>query len=533
MLSPDQIRGAFAKVGFSDASPGGQTTNASERDQETASDGAGRMAAREAIAALPARLARAQDGARLGVFRNFLTELQRHVRFLPDQTADHLLRIARAHRLCVENSDEIKLKEMVRAALQPPPSEDHPADTVAFPGDFPLGDEPPLPDGPEAYGQSPDGEPEPEGQGQGQNKAPPKPPPPLKLVSPTAWRGIAIPPMQWLATNRIPGADATILSGDGGAGKTIVALQLAVAVAQELGDWLGTTCEPGPVIFFSAEEPEAEMRRRLYRVARKRGIEPDDIENLHFHFADPDACLLGVARPNGPIVQTPLFELLRSAALDIRPALIVVDSIAASFGGNQNDRVHARSFVGLFRRLARDANCAVLLLDHPSLSGINSGTGRAGSVDWQNATRARLHLETVDDDEGGTDRVLEVKKTNYGPCGEKVKLRWEDGAFVLQGAVAAPAQAAAFRAADRAYLDCLDVATAQGRNVFAATGRGHAPKVFAGMPEAKGTSARAFRFAQERLFSDGLIWNEPYGPASKESRRIARKPPEPSSEATQ
>ncbi len=107
---------------------------------------------------------------------------------------------------------------------------------------------------------------------------------------------------------------------------------------------------------------------------------------------------------------TPLFEALAAAAKEIRPALIVVDSIAATFGGNQNDRVHARTFVGLFRTLARDIGCAILLLDHPSLSGITSGTGRGGSMDWQNATRARLHLETVEGDDGATGRVLEVKK---------------------------------------------------------------------------------------------------------------------------
>jgi RecA-family ATPase len=396
-----------------------------------------------------------------------------------------------------------------------------------------VGDEPPPPNGPEAYGQSPDGEPEPEGQGQDQKKTPPKSPPPLTLVAPTAWRGIAIPPMQWLATNRIPAGDATILSGDGGSGKTIVALQLAVAVERGLGDWLGTTCEQGPVIFFSAEEPEAEMRRRLHRVARKRGIEPDDIENLHFHFADPDSCLLGMSRPNGPMVPTPLFELLRSAAMDIRPALIVVDSIAATFGGNQNDRIHARTFVGMFRRLAQDAGCAVLLLDHPSLSGITNGTGRGGSVDWQNATRARLHLETVDDLEGGTDRVLEVKKTNYGPCGEKVKLRWEDGCFALQGAVAAPAQAAAHSSAERAYLTCLDLLAAQGREVREHPGRGYAPAMFAAMPEANGITPRAFKTAQDRLFSAGQIYAESVGPASKRTKRIARKPLEVIAEAAQ
>ncbi|MBR1151932.1 AAA family ATPase [Bradyrhizobium sp. JYMT SZCCT0428] len=346
---------------------------------------------------------------------------------------------------------------------------------------------------------------------------------PLSLICPAAWRGVPLEEMRWLATNRIPAADATILSADGGSGKTTAALQLAVAVERDLGDWLGTTCMSGPVIFFSGEEPEQEMRRRLDRVARRRGLDPAEIENLHFHFADPDGCLLGMSRPNGPIVPTPLFEALRAAAIEIRPALIVIDSIAATFGGNQNDRVHARTFVGMFRRLARQADCAVLLLDHPSLSGMTNGTGRGGSMDWQNATRARLHLETVEGEDGKAGRVLEVKKLNYGPAGEKVRLQWEEGCFVLEGTASAPRQGAAFSIADQAYLACLDRLTLQGREVREHPGRGYAPKVFADMPEANGMTARGFKAAQERLFSAGLIHNVTEGPASKRTKRIARK----------
>jgi hypothetical protein len=46
---------------------------------------------------------------------------------------------------------------------------------------------------------------------------------PLALVRPQAWRGVPVPPMRWLAMRRIPAGDATILSGDGGCGKTTVA----------------------------------------------------------------------------------------------------------------------------------------------------------------------------------------------------------------------------------------------------------------------------------------------------------------------
>lgn len=369
----------------------------------------------------------------------------------------------------------------------------------------------------EAYGLSPDAEPDLEAQSQAQA------PVPLHLICPPEWRDVALPPMRWLATHRIPAADATILSGDGGGGKTTVALQLAVSVEQGLGDWLGTTTESGPVIFFSAEEPRDEMRRRLDRVARKRGLDASDIKNLHFHFADPDKCLLAVARPTGAMVPTPLFDALVAAVHNIRPVLIIVDSIAATFGGNQNDRVHARTFVGLFRRLAHSVDCAVLLLDHPSLSGITSGTGRGGSMDWQNATRARLHLETVEGEEGATGRVLEVKKTNYGPSGEKVRLQWEDGCFVLEGTASAPHRAAGNATADQRYLECLDAVTTQGRHVCPAKGRGFAPKTFADMPQANGMTARAFQDAQERLFAAGTIEVTAYGPPSRGTKRIVRR----------
>lgn len=345
---------------------------------------------------------------------------------------------------------------------------------------------------------------------------------PLALVAPAAWRGVPLQPMRWLALHRIPAADVTILSGDGGGGKTTVALQCGVAAACGLGDWLGTTCEPGPVIFVSAEEPEHEMRRRLERVARKRGLEPDTIERLHFHFASPESCLLAVARADGTMAPTPLFESLAAAAADIRPVLIIVDSIAATFGGNQNDRTHARTFVSLFRRLAQDVDCAILLLDHPSLSGITAGTGRGGSMDWQNATRARLHLETVQGADGITGRVLEIKKSNYGPIGEKTALHWEDGCFVMEssGDHAAPYRAAAQQGLDDLFVRLLEERNAQGRWVTPSKAAGYAPKELATMPGANGATAVALAHAMERLLTAKRIIVETFGPPSKQRQRL-------------
>jgi hypothetical protein len=108
-----------------------------------------------------------------------------------------------------------------------------------------------------------------------------------------------------------------------------------------------------------------QSRRRGSR-GRHRGLDPADIENLHFHFADPDACLLGTARPNGPIVPTPLFEALRASALKIRPTLSRWTASRPPLVGIRTTAcVHAQSFVGMFRTLAREADCAVAGLPEP------------------------------------------------------------------------------------------------------------------------------------------------------------------------
>ena len=87
-----------------------------------------------------------------------------------------------------------------------------------------------------------------------------------------------------------------------------------------------------------------------------------------------------------------------------------------------------------------------------------------------------------------------------------------------------PATAEVQRSAEQAYLDCLDVCTAQGRNVFPLPGRSYAPTIFAEMAEAKGHTRKALEAAQQRLFKANAIENAPHGPPSRGSRRIARKP---------
>jgi RecA-family ATPase len=215
-----------------------------------------------------------------------------------------------------------------------------------------------------------------------------------------------------------------------------------------------------------------------------------------------------------------LFARLKEAASDIKPRLIGLDTSADIFAGNEIDRVQVRQFVGLLRQLAIAGNAGVVLCSHPSLTGINSGTGLSGSTAWHNSVRARAYL-TSTKAEDGTDtdlRQLQFLKNQYGPPAETLVLRWKAGAFVPETGSNAIEKAAAEAKADTTFLDLLTRFNAQQRNVSDKPGPGYAPKVFSNEPEARDIRKEALAAAMRRLFAGNRIHLEPCGYGKRSTR---------------
>lgn len=345
---------------------------------------------------------------------------------------------------------------------------------------------------------------------------------PLTTITPAAWKGTVRAEQRWLAGARIPSGDLTILSGDGGSGKTEIATGLLVSVAAGVGDWLGCVVETGPTLFVSCEEPEENIRDRVERICKHRQLDPHGINDLHLLFPELDATWLGSADKAGHITKTPLLIQIEQWIERHKPRLIVIDSVAAVFDGEAMARRQVRAFLAILRKIARQHDVAILLLDHPSVRGMNDGTGTANSVDWRNSVRSMLHLS----DPGKNDhdeRTLEVKKSNYGRSGEKVRLRWAGFTFTI-AAIAGPSphKAKAEREIDELFLRLLDKRNAQGRPVRPNTGRGSAPNEMEKDPDANGVTAHAFRMAMERLYKAGKIITKETGPNSRKVKHIER-----------
>jgi RecA-family ATPase len=348
----------------------------------------------------------------------------------------------------------------------------------------------------------------------------------LPVFPASSLAGRPIPPRRWHVPKIIPAQTVTLLGGDGGTGKSLLAKQLAVSTA--LGSpWLGLPVEQGKALFLTAEDDRDEIHRRLADIVADLGADLGQLNRLHVvTLADKDDALLAVPE-KGTLRTTPLFKQLEAAMEEIQPCFVALDTLADLFGGEENQRAHARQFISLLRGLAIRYDCTILLLTHPSLSGMASGSGTSGSTAWSNSVRSRLYLDRVKNEDGQeTDqdvRILRVMKANYDRTGDEYKVRWQNGVFVSATPAASAGQFSLIAAKDKAdaiFLDLVAAYEVEKRTVSTA-GPAFAPNVFARDARAEGITKRGLTDAMNRLFAAGRIEVVEFGPPSHRRKRIA------------
>jgi RecA-family ATPase len=342
--------------------------------------------------------------------------------------------------------------------------------------------------------------------------------------------GLPVPPRRWLSRNRIPMREVTGLGGDGGIGKTQLALQAVVRVGTSATDWLGSVLdEVGPAVFFTAEEPANEIHFRLDQVRQYHQLSWADLKDVHpvcpIEHPAIDPILAGMVKQTGKVEPTKTFALLREMVLDLKSKFLYVEAASDVFDVNEIDRNDAKACVRLLQRLAIEADAAVMLAYHPSLSGMSSGRGTSGSTQWNNTMRSRLYFQTLpggkDDDASDRPKVLEVMKANRGPTGEKVILEWRNGLFVPPKTLTTIERASHEQVVDTAFLAALRRLNGQNQNVAPGRTSPHsAPKMMANSAETKGIRDKDLLTSQQRLLDAGKVKIEEYGPKSKGKQRL-------------
>lgn len=273
----------------------------------------------------------------------------------------------------------------------------------------------------------------------------------LQGVDPRSWTTPA-PPRRWIVPGWIPRGEVTLLMGNGGVGKSLIAQQLLTAAAANIS-WLGLHVEPCAAYGFFCEDTSDEHHRRQDAINSAHGISMADLGNLRLASWAAEDAELGIFDPADVLKPTPLFQDLLAALKPMHPGVIVLDTLADIFAGDELKRQHARQFIRkIGGTLAQTLDAAVIICGHPSQSGIREGTGTSGSTGWRNTARSQLYLTRgKDDDQDDNVRILSRPKANYSQSGSStdLHLRWDAG--VIMPADAPPAANISWHAVEATF----------------------------------------------------------------------------------
>ena len=333
-----------------------------------------------------------------------------------------------------------------------------------------------------------------------------------------------VPERRWIVRDWIPRQQVTLLGGDGGTGKSLIAMQLMLAVATGT-PWLGLDVETVPCFGIFAEDDDTELHIRLVNIANASRVQIADLKEMVWRSAVVDPCELVEVDDRGTIRPTPYFHWLEKEVLELGSRLVILDATTNLFGGDEIKRRQVHAFLMLLRQMAIRIDGAILLLAHPSVQGIQTKTGMSGSTHWSNGVRSRLYL-MPDDSKNDPDpdvRVLTKKKANYSSIGDTLKLRWCMGAFITLGASENLGLPELSAKADTLFLSLLAKTQREGTLVCPSlTARNYAPTVFARHPASQGIQKKPFENAMHRLLDVGAIKIEEYGKPSDRRKKLVQ-----------
>lgn len=292
------------------------------------------------------------------------------------------------------------------------------------------------------------------------------------------------PKRRWIVNQWIAEGVVNSLYGAGGIGKTLLAQQLAYCLNSKR-DFLGIPVERKSVLCVLCEDTRDEIHRRHDALLSGLGLSMGPkLEHVWLWPRVGYDNLLVTWDVQGRPQVSPQFQAVLTAVLSRRADLLILDTLADMYGGNEIVRVQANHFIkAVLGRLIVEAAKAgfvltVLLLAHPSTAGTASGTGLSGSTAWENAVRSRLLLRSPE--EGDADeRELTRMKANYANAGEEttLRLRYQDGYFVV---AQVDENSVALRSAKQHVLDAVRAAWEHDRPFVGK--KGHKRHVYTGIP---------------------------------------------------
>lgn len=201
------------------------------------------------------------------------------------------------------------------------------------------------------------------------------------------------PPPKWIIDGVLPQADLAMLYGPPGSGKSFLALDIGMSVATSL-PWRDREVEGGPVLWLAAEAAGS-VRNRALAYAQEHELDLSEV-SLWIVGDTPDMGSVDDVRE------------LAAIAEDLKPRLIVVDTLSAASGGaNENSGEDMGAVLAGCRVLHRASGALVMLVHH---SGKDETKGARGWSGLKGAMQTELELRH----EPTGERIARIAKQRDG-----------------------------------------------------------------------------------------------------------------------
>lgn len=329
-------------------------------------------------------------------------------------------------------------------------------------------------------------------------------------------------PARWRLEGWLPEGTVTLLSANGGVGKSNISLQLGVALAHGQ-PFMGITTAPSRVLVLSGEDEARTVHFRVAQVCKDVNVPMSSLRGsmVVYDLTQHDCVLWRDGHP------TSRMQWLADLAVRTQAEAIVIDNASDVFADNENDRAAVRGFMRALNLIAHATRAAILLLAHVDKASVRLGAGSdtnstfSGSTAWNNSARSRWAM--VREDQGV---LLRHEKCNLGPLQDEMRLEFDPEAklFRVLGSVpgAAAARALARSGQRIAVLRLLANACERGlRLSMSAQANNNAFINLRNEPEFPNGLARAEFFGLlNELQRDGLVTETEYQEHRKKHRRL-------------
>jgi hypothetical protein len=216
-----------------------------------------------------------------------------------------------------------------------------------------------------------------------------------------------IPHRKWLYSYDLVRGELTVIGSPGGAGKSSLAIGMAICVATNR-ELLGEKIRGGgnlKALVINGEDSTEEIRRRVYAFCLVHGIPEHDLNRLTVVGADDTwvqriSFLTTNERGMSALNQRGL-DALQLALDALHPDVIVIDPLVSfCAGGNMNDNAVMSSVMRKLKEIAGRYQCAVLIVHHTRKGGdagnVETISGAAAITNL--ARRAIMPAPLTDDD---------------------------------------------------------------------------------------------------------------------------------------